>query len=226
MGRNTLYRRQTKTGRVDSMSGPEFFQTPMGRHYYERQLPEQIKAMNRLAEAIEKQNESSTKKDSQWPTIAELAEELKNYQPKKQEPEERLPNMVRSTYEIEWEYKIGWPVSKRHKTRFSMLHVEGQEPTDEMVAENACHKYFITLHDIISIEKVKESKAAQDVSSLRSIEMRTYTITWKQNGEINRGTIQLSGYEGTEQDKTIAETEACTTFLIHPNDIIDIERTN
>lgn len=44
-------------------NGPKFFQTPMGRHYFEKQLPDQIKAMNRLAEAIEKQNQLNTPKN-------------------------------------------------------------------------------------------------------------------------------------------------------------------
>ena len=39
------------------MNGPQFFQTQMGHKYYQSDLPRQIKAMNRLAEAIEKQNE-------------------------------------------------------------------------------------------------------------------------------------------------------------------------
>ena len=33
---------------------PEFFETPMGRTYYEYTLPELVKAMNRLAKAIDK----------------------------------------------------------------------------------------------------------------------------------------------------------------------------
>jgi len=42
---------------------PEFFQTMMGRKYYEHDLPEQIKAMNRLAKAIEKQNKLAKKSE-------------------------------------------------------------------------------------------------------------------------------------------------------------------
>jgi hypothetical protein len=38
------------------MSGPEFFQTLMGKKYYSSQLPDNTKAMNRLAEALEKAN--------------------------------------------------------------------------------------------------------------------------------------------------------------------------
>lgn len=44
-------------------NGPQFFQTGYGRTYFEHQLPEQIKAMNRLAAAIEKQNELNTPKN-------------------------------------------------------------------------------------------------------------------------------------------------------------------
>ena len=36
--------------------GPEFFQTRMGRKYYESDLPRQIKAMEELTKAIEESN--------------------------------------------------------------------------------------------------------------------------------------------------------------------------
>ena len=36
--------------------GPEFFQTMMGRKFYEHDVPELIKAFNRLSEAIEESN--------------------------------------------------------------------------------------------------------------------------------------------------------------------------
>lgn len=36
--------------------GPEFFQTGMGRKFYEADVPKLIEAINRLATAIEKQN--------------------------------------------------------------------------------------------------------------------------------------------------------------------------
>lgn len=39
------------------MSGLEFHETVMGKRYYEATLPRQIEAMNRLATAIERQNE-------------------------------------------------------------------------------------------------------------------------------------------------------------------------
>lgn len=35
------------------MNGPEFYQTQMGRRYYENTLPRNTEAMNRLATAIE-----------------------------------------------------------------------------------------------------------------------------------------------------------------------------
>jgi len=38
------------------MMGPEFFQTGMGRKFYEADVPKLIEAINRLATAIEKQN--------------------------------------------------------------------------------------------------------------------------------------------------------------------------
>jgi hypothetical protein len=36
------------------VSGPEFWQTPMGRTYYEATLPELIKAVNRLAKSMDR----------------------------------------------------------------------------------------------------------------------------------------------------------------------------
>ena len=38
------------------MKDPNFFKTPMGKKYYEHDLPKLIESQNRLAEAIEKQN--------------------------------------------------------------------------------------------------------------------------------------------------------------------------
>jgi hypothetical protein len=35
------------------MSGPQFFQTPMGRRFYEHTLPELVKQIERLNEALE-----------------------------------------------------------------------------------------------------------------------------------------------------------------------------
>lgn len=37
--------------------GPEFFQTAMGRKFYESDFPKMIKAIERLATAIEKAND-------------------------------------------------------------------------------------------------------------------------------------------------------------------------
>ena len=36
--------------------GPQLHETPYGRRFFDAQLPNLIKAINRLAEAIEKQN--------------------------------------------------------------------------------------------------------------------------------------------------------------------------
>ncbi len=36
--------------------GPDFYQTMMGKRFYESQLPSLIKAVNRLADAIEESN--------------------------------------------------------------------------------------------------------------------------------------------------------------------------
>ena len=36
--------------------GPQFHETPYGKMFFEVQLPNLIKAINRLAEAVEKQN--------------------------------------------------------------------------------------------------------------------------------------------------------------------------
>lgn len=40
---------------------PEFFETGLGRDYYQRTLPELIRAINRLAQAIEMQEERIVK---------------------------------------------------------------------------------------------------------------------------------------------------------------------
>lgn len=36
--------------------GPEFYQTPYGREFFNVQLPKLIKAIDRLADAVEEQN--------------------------------------------------------------------------------------------------------------------------------------------------------------------------
>lgn len=47
--------------------GPQFHETGYGRTFFQAQLPNLIKALNRLAEAIEKQNgnEKEEKKNDQ-----------------------------------------------------------------------------------------------------------------------------------------------------------------
>lgn len=35
------------------MSGPEFFQTPMGRRFYEHTMPELVRQLERLNDALE-----------------------------------------------------------------------------------------------------------------------------------------------------------------------------
>ena len=40
---------------------PEFYQTVYGKRFFEAQLPNLIKSINRLAECIEKQNEIKEK---------------------------------------------------------------------------------------------------------------------------------------------------------------------
>ena len=42
------------------MSGPSFFQTLMGRSYYEGTLPRIARALERIAEALEAQNPTAT----------------------------------------------------------------------------------------------------------------------------------------------------------------------
>ena len=37
--------------------GPQFFETGYGKRFFESQLPKLIKSINRLADAIEEQNE-------------------------------------------------------------------------------------------------------------------------------------------------------------------------
>jgi hypothetical protein len=38
------------------MAGPDFFQTRMGHHFYESTAPRIAKALERIADALEKQN--------------------------------------------------------------------------------------------------------------------------------------------------------------------------
>lgn len=45
------------------MAGPEFHQTGYGRTFFEYQLPTLIKALTRLAEALEKQNAINCKQE-------------------------------------------------------------------------------------------------------------------------------------------------------------------
>ena len=57
------------------MSGPEFFQTMMGKRYYESTLPAHTKAMNRLASAIEEQNKLEKEKgESSWRTAEKMVD--------------------------------------------------------------------------------------------------------------------------------------------------------
>ncbi len=50
------------------MSGPEFFETGMGREYYQVTLPELVRAVNRLAAAIEAQEDRIRKERRHWST--------------------------------------------------------------------------------------------------------------------------------------------------------------
>jgi DNA-directed RNA polymerase alpha subunit len=52
------------------MPGPEFFQTRMGQAFYERDVPNIVKALERIANALEEQNKPVTK----------VEEEVKGYQ--------------------------------------------------------------------------------------------------------------------------------------------------
>lgn len=56
--------------------GPEFFQTGMGRKFYEADVPELIKAINRLAAAVEKSNSLAEdgKKDIASPESSDRCE--------------------------------------------------------------------------------------------------------------------------------------------------------
>lgn len=45
--------------------GPEFYQTGYGKRFFELQLPSLIKAIDRLTDAVEKQNEKEEKRNAQ-----------------------------------------------------------------------------------------------------------------------------------------------------------------
>jgi hypothetical protein len=49
------------------MSGPSFFQTLMGRTYYEGTVPRLVKALERIADALEEQNRRSPPRDAAPP---------------------------------------------------------------------------------------------------------------------------------------------------------------
>jgi hypothetical protein len=56
------------------MAGPEFHQTGYGRRFFEAQLPDLIRGINRLAEAIEESNELEKAKEPKTP--ADVAQEF------------------------------------------------------------------------------------------------------------------------------------------------------
>ena len=49
------------------MSGPSFFQTLMGRVYYEGTLPRLVRALERIADALEAQNSTLPLRESAPP---------------------------------------------------------------------------------------------------------------------------------------------------------------
>lgn len=56
---------KTSFREVNLVMGPEFYQTGYGKRFFELQLPSLIKAIDRLADAVEKQNEKEENKDAQ-----------------------------------------------------------------------------------------------------------------------------------------------------------------
>lgn len=56
---------KTSFREVNLVMGPEFYQTGYGKRFFELQLPSLIKAIDRLADAVEKQNEKEEKRNAQ-----------------------------------------------------------------------------------------------------------------------------------------------------------------
>ena len=58
---------------------PNFYRTPMGKKYYEYDLPRLIQSQNRLAEAIEKQNKLLEKEQRKSVTKDEIKKLIESY---------------------------------------------------------------------------------------------------------------------------------------------------
>lgn len=56
---------KTSLREVNLVMGPEFYQTGYGKRFFELQLPSLIKAIDRLTDAVEKQNEKEEKRNAQ-----------------------------------------------------------------------------------------------------------------------------------------------------------------
>lgn len=56
---------KTSFREVNLVMGPEFYQTGYGKRFFELQLPSLIKAIDRLTDAVEKQNEKEEKRNAQ-----------------------------------------------------------------------------------------------------------------------------------------------------------------
>ena len=58
---------------------PNFYRTPMGKKYYEHDLPKLIESQNRLAEAIEKQNKLLEREQRKSVTKDEIKKLIESY---------------------------------------------------------------------------------------------------------------------------------------------------
>tara|TARA_R100000005_G_C4989203_1_gene196937 strand:+ start:855 stop:1046 length:192 start_codon:yes stop_codon:yes gene_type:complete len=61
------------------MKDPNFYKTPMGKKYYEHDLPRLIESQNRLAAAIEKQNKLFEKDQRKSITKDEIKKLIESY---------------------------------------------------------------------------------------------------------------------------------------------------
>jgi len=52
--------------------GPEFFQTVMGHRFYEGDVPRLVKALERIADALEKRNETNDEKTARVPEFFDM----------------------------------------------------------------------------------------------------------------------------------------------------------
>ena len=91
------------------MAGPEFFQTQMGRRFFESQLPNLTKAINRLADVkeaelvLEKEKLENARKYNTDKVYEEICEALRRY-----EKEDSSPGNINNLYATLYMIREHW----------------------------------------------------------------------------------------------------------------------